>query len=260
MDRRKKRILGRTLLVIIPAVVGTFVISFSLRLALGMEIDWLSWIECAAIPIVIGMPIGAYIFTQGERLQSAHERLERTYQDMRKAHDRLAHMASHDRMTDLLNREGFLSAVEPYRIRGEGHFLLIVDADHFKRINDCYGHPKGDEALMKIAKALRYAVRGKDLVGRIGGEEFAILLVSVGAREAARMADLIRRQVQAIAWKVDGPSAQVLTVSIGGAALQGRHATIADTFREADRNLYEAKRLGRNRVVFDRDDKADVAA
>ena len=251
MDRRTKRILGRTLLAIIPAVVATFAISFSLRWVLGMEIDWLSWIECAAIPIVVGTPIGIYIFTQGEKLQSAHERLERTHQDMCKAHDRLAFMASHDHMTGLLNREGFLRTVEPYRQRNEGHFLLIVDADHFKRINDRYGHPKGDEALMKIAKALRYAVRAKDVVGRIGGEEVAILLVSVGLREATQMAELVRRQVQCIPWSVEGADAPGLTVSIGAAALERRHATITETLREADRCLYEAKRLGRNRVVFD---------
>jgi diguanylate cyclase (GGDEF)-like protein len=260
MDARTRRILVRTLLAIGPAVVATFAISFSLRWALGMPIDWLSWIECAAIPIVVGMPIGVYIFSQAERLQSAHERLERVHQDMVKAHERLAFMASHDKMTGLLNRDGFLGEVEPYRQRNEGHVLLIIDADHFKRINDRYGHPKGDEALMKIAKALRYAVRPKDVVGRIGGEEFAILLVSVGMREATRMAELVRRQVQCIPWQVEGPETPQLTVSIGGAALEWRHSTLAETLREADRNLYEAKRLGRNRVVFDHAGTATEAA
>lgn len=260
MDGRTKRILGRTLLAIIPAVVATFAISFSLRWALGMEIDWLSWIECAAIPVAVGTPIGIYIFTQAEKLQSAHERLERAHQDMCKAHDRLAFMASHDQMTGLLNREGFLRTVEPYRERNEGHYLLIVDADHFKRINDRYGHAKGDEALMMIAKALRYAVRPKDVVGRIGGEEFAILLVSVGAREAARMAELIRRQVQCIPWQAEEPHLPGLTVSIGGAALERRHAAITETLREADHSLYEAKRSGRNRVVLDHAGAATAAA
>lgn len=250
MNGRAKRILGRTLLVILPAVVLTFAISFSVRWALGMEIDWLSWIECVAIPFLVGTPIGIYIFTQAEKLQSAHERLERTHLAMCRAHERLEFIASHDQMTGLLNREGFLRKVEPYRAGNEGHVLLIADADHFKRINDRYGHPKGDEALVKIAKALRYAVREKDIVGRIGGEEFAILLVSVGMREAMRMAELIRLQVQCIPWQVEGPQMPGLSISIGGAALERRHATITETLREADRNLYEAKRLGRNRVVF----------
>jgi diguanylate cyclase (GGDEF)-like protein len=251
MDQRRKRILGRTLLVILPAVVATFTISFSVRWALGMEIDWLSWVECVMIPFLVGTPIGIYIFTQAEKLQSAHERLERTHQAMSKAHDRLAYMASHDQMTGLLNREGFLRAVEPCRERGGGHFLLIVDADHFKRINDRYGHSKGDEALMKIAKALRYAVREKDIVGRIGGEEFAILLVSVNRDEAEQMAELIRRQVQCIPWNVEGPDAPTLSVSIGGAPFERRHVKVSEVLREADRCLYEAKRLGRNRVMFD---------
>lgn len=251
MNQRTQRILGRTLLAIVPAVVATFMISFSLRWLLGMQIDWLSWIECAAIPIVVGTPIGVYIFTQAEKLQTVHERLERAHNEMCKAHDRLAFMASHDQMTGLLNREGFLRAVEPYRERSESHVLLIADADHFKRINDHYGHAKGDEALMKIAKALRYAVRPKDIVGRIGGEEFAILLVSVNVREAAKIAELIRRQVRCIPWQAGEAEAPGLSVSIGGAALERRHAALTETLREADRNLYEAKRLGRNRVVLD---------
>ena len=260
MGRRTKRILARTLLAIIPAVVATFAISFSLRWALGMTIDWLSWVECAAIPILVGTPIGIFIFWQGEKLQSAHERLERTYQDMRRAHDRLAHLASHDQMTDLLNREGFMREAAPFHTGASGHYLLIVDADHFKRINDLHGHPKGDEALMKIARALRYATRGKDIVGRIGGEEFAILLISVGAQEAERMAELIRRQVQEIPWLADDPSGRGLTVSIGGAAVRRTAGGLADTLREADRCLYEAKRLGRNRVIFDHMTTATTAA
>lgn len=260
MDARTKRILARTLCAIVPAVVATFVISFSLRWATGMTIDWLGWVECVTIPIVVGTPIGIYVFAQTEKLQSALERLERTNQDMRKAHDRLAFMASHDQMTGLLNREGFLRVVAPYREHNEGHVLLLIDADHFKRINDHYGHEKGDEALMKIAKALRYAIRDKDIVGRIGGEEFGVLLVSVGLREAARMAELIRRQVQCIPWQIEGAEAPGLSVSIGGAALERRHATIAEALREADRNLYEAKRRGRNRVVFDPAAAAPAAA
>lgn len=260
MNARTKRILARTLLAILPAVVATFAISFSSRWALGMEIDWLSWVECATIPVVVGTPIGIYIFTQGEKLQSTFERLERTHQDMCRAHDRLAFMASHDQMTGLLNREGFLRTVEPYREHHEGHYLLMIDADHFKRVNDLYGHAKGDEALMKIAKALRYAVRAKDIVGRIGGEEFAILLVSVGQREAIQMAELIRRQVECIPWQIKGSETLGPTVSIGGAALAPRHVAVTETMREADRNLYEAKRLGRNRVVFDRAAAAMAAA
>lgn len=240
--------------------MATFAISFSVRWVLGMPIDWLAWVECAIIPVLVGTPIGLYVFSQGEKLQSALERLERTHQDMCKAHDRLAFMASHDQMTGLLNREGFLRTVAPFRERNEGHVLLIVDADHFKRINDRYGHPKGDEALMKIAKALRYAVRAKDIVGRIGGEEFGILLVSVGMREALQMADLIRRQVQCIPWQTDGQEAARLTVSIGGAALERSHVTITESLREADRCLYEAKRRGRNRVVFDAEAAAIAAA
>ncbi len=250
MDQRTKRILFRTSIVTAIAVAATYVISFSMRWAAGMPIDWLSWVECLVVPIAIGAPIGWYVFSQAENLQAAHGRLERAHLDLNKAHERLAFVARHDHMTGLLNREGFLLQLEQCRERNDSHVVLIVDADHFKRINDRYGHPKGDEALMKIAKALQYAVRRKDVVGRIGGEEFGILLVSVGVEEGMQMADLIRRQVQCIPWQPDA-DAPGLTVSIGGAAMDRSVAKVADVLRQADRCLYEAKRLGRNRVAFD---------
>lgn len=251
MDQRTKRIAARTLLVIGPAVVATFAFSFSLRWALSMPTDWLSWVECLVIPICVGTPIALYIFIQAEKLLRTHERLEQSHEDLSKAHERLAFVASHDQMTGLLNREGFLRHVEEQRERSEGHFLLIVDADHFKMINDRHGHPKGDEALIKIARALQYAVRRKDIVGRIGGEEFAILLVSLGKDEAVQLAELIRRQVQCIPWQVEDPDGPGITVSIGGAEVGRRAIKISEVMRQADRCLYEAKRLGRNRVAFD---------
>jgi diguanylate cyclase (GGDEF)-like protein len=250
MDRRTARILVRTSIVTAIAVAATYVISFSLRLATGMPIDWLSWVECLVVPVAIGAPIGWYIFSQAETLEAAHARLEKAHVELNKAHERLAFVARHDHMTGLLNREGFLHQLEQCRERNDSQVVLIVDADHFKRINDRYGHPKGDEALMKIARALQYAVRRKDVVGRIGGEEFAILLVSVSLEEGMQMADLIRRQVQCIPWQPT-PDAPGLTVSIGGAVMNRSSARVADVLRQADRCLYEAKRLGRNRVAFD---------
>jgi diguanylate cyclase (GGDEF)-like protein len=252
MDQGTKRIAARTAFVIVPAVVATFAISFSLRLALGLEIDWLSWIECLMIPIVVGTPIAVYIFRQAERLQHTHGKLEQSFAELQKTHERLSFVTSHDQMTGLLNREGFLRKVEEQRERSEGHVLLIVDADHFKAVNDRYGHPKGDEALVKIARALQYAVRRKDIVGRIGGEEFAILLVSVTRNEAMQMADLVRRQVQCIPWQTgDDAETSTLTVSIGGAEVARRDVKFSEVMRQADRCLYEAKRQGRNRVSFD---------
>lgn len=251
MDPRTRRILGKTSIVTAIAVAATYFISFSMRWAAGMPIDWLSWVECLVVPVAVGAPIGWYIFSQAEKLQTAHGKLEKAYQDLNRAHERLAFIARHDHMTGLLNREGFLHQLEQCHERNDSHVVLIVDADHFKRINDRYGHPKGDEALMKIAKALQYAVRRKDVVGRIGGEEFGILLVSVSVDEGAQMADLIRRQVQCIPWQSDDPDAPGLTVSIGGTAMNRSHAKVADVLRQADRCLYEAKRLGRNRVAFD---------
>ena len=104
---------------------------------------------------------------------------------------------------------------------------------------------------MKTARALQYAVRRDDIFARIGGEEFAILLVSVSRDEALQMAELIRREVQCIPWQTEDDDASGLTVSIGGAEVGRRRVKFPEVMRQTDRCLYDAKRQGRNRVSFD---------
>jgi diguanylate cyclase (GGDEF)-like protein len=215
-----------------------------------MAIDWLSWLECAGIPVVIGIPMGYFIFSQTEKLQLAHAQLSKSHCELKEAHDRLAFVTNYDRMTGLLNREGFLTKAEALRGRNETHMLLVIDPDNFRRINDHYGHAKGDESLARIGKAIQYAVRPKDIVGRIGGEEFGVLLVATGVEEARQVADLIRRQVLCIPWQSEDANAPRLAVSIGGAVLNGT-TDVADVLRLADRCVVGAKHQGRNRVAFD---------
>jgi len=250
MEQRRKRVLTRTAGVTVISVVASYLLSYSARWALGMEFDWLAWIECFVIPVAIAVPIGWYVFSQAEKLRSAHEGLEFSHRELKRTHARLAFVSRHDQMTGILNRAGFLAQLEQCLERKTGGVLLVLDADHFKAINDRYGHEKGDEALQKIAKALLYSVRRNDIVGRIGGEEFAILLTSTRLTEAEMIAELVRLHVERIPWQVSDPDASRLTVSIGGTELYRRYAKTADALREADRCLYEAKRRGRNCVVF----------
>ncbi|HEV2898679.1 MAG TPA: hypothetical protein VGX71_12760 [Pseudaminobacter sp.] len=110
MDQRTKRILGRISIVTAIAVAATYVISFSVRWAAGMPIDWLSWVECLVIPVVIGTPIGWYVFSQGEDLQAAHAKLEKAHLDLNRAHDRLAFNARHDHMTGCSTARAFCTS------------------------------------------------------------------------------------------------------------------------------------------------------
>ncbi len=177
---------------------------------------------------------------------------------LRSRNGRLHHAATRDGLTQVLNRTAFKRAAEAElgvmtkrRSRDALQYaLLIIDADHFKKINDKLGHHVGDEALTAIAATLRRSVRQDDLVGRLGGEEFAILLKDAGVDEARIVAERLR---MAIARIEVGPADRRtrLSISAGGIAFRGPVAFQA-LYKMADANLYEAKRKGRNRVELTR--------
>lgn len=130
------------------------------------------------------------------------------------------------------------------RLRGA---LLLVDVDHFKRVNDEFGHVEGDEVLRSVGEALRAGFRATDLVGRFGGDEFLVFaegLVEPRAieRKVAALRDAVRRASQA---QLGVP----VTCSVGALVIDGAQATYEGALRQADEALYEAKRLGRDRCV-----------
>jgi diguanylate cyclase (GGDEF)-like protein len=250
MTPRSNRILGKSTVVTIIAVVATFGLSFTARLALQMPIDWLSWVECSFIPVIIGMPVSAFIFNQAETIRETFDKLEKSYAALTDAHNRLTFVTSHDPMTGLLSRGEFIAKMDRSRDDGECDTLLIIDPDHFSLLNDKHGHTKGDEALVRIAKALVYSTRAGDSVGRLGGAEFGVLLCHVRKEQASTIAENIRRLIEASP-KVKGQQNDMkLTVSIGGAEI-GSGADGQDVLRTAARCLFEAKQHGRNRVSFD---------
>ncbi len=250
MTPRTKRILGRSTVVTIVAIVATFGLSFTARLALHMPIDWLSWVECTFIPILIGMPVGAYIFHQSETIQDTCDELKRSYAALKEAHDRLTFVISHDQMTGLLSRGEFIARMQRKRDEGEWDTLLLIDPDHFSFVNDKYGHTKGDEALVRIAKALVYMTRPGDSIGRLDGEEFGVLLRGVRQEQAIIVAENIRRHIEGIPWVKGQQDDVTVTVSIGGAEI-ARNADAEEALRAAGRCVFEAKKRGRNRVSFD---------
>ncbi|MCW2640710.1 MAG: diguanylate cyclase [Dactylosporangium sp.] len=156
-----------------------------------------------------------------------------------------------DGLTGLLNRrawdEAFHREVARRERQGGSLSLLIIDIDYFKRINDTMGHPAGDAALRKVAALLQTQTRAADLLGRVGGEEFAIVLVDCDVDRAAERAEQIRALIEATArtWPEAGSA---VTVSIGAAAIP-EHATDGSHLMTlADHALYAAKTGGRNAV------------
>lgn len=194
------------------------------------------------LPLVLAGPFFWFLLTKLRELAIAHQELMM--------------VASTDSLTQVLNRRAFTAVVERYLERLEKQnvqtsgALLVIDVDHFKSVNDSFGHDLGDEALKLIADSIQEAVREGDVVGRIGGEEFGVFLPGVSADLSRSLSERIRQKIHSAGFAPNGRS-YPLSISVGGAAF-GRRTTFGELYRAADERLYAAKRGGRDRVdVFD---------
>ena len=155
-----------------------------------------------------------------------------------------------DGLTAMHNRRYFDDALKEYlaefRRVGKPVGLMILDLDHFKQVNDTHGHDVGDEVLRAVSKCLKDMTRYHDVVARLGGEEFAVVTPNMDADMLSRFAERIRREIAAMA-VMTGNVRLKITASVG-LAVWDRRETAEDFYRRADRQLYEAKRQGRNRV------------
>lgn len=159
--------------------------------------------------------------------------------------------ANRDFLTEVYNRRSFVSTLnrELARLRrhkGNG-VVAFLDIDHFKKVNDTFGHPTGDRVLREFAGILAGQCRDNDLVARLGGEEFAVLLTETDLDSARVWADRVRRKVAKT--RFDGETAIRLTVSVGLTEIAEAQMTSDAVATIADQALYEAKRLGRDRVI-----------
>jgi diguanylate cyclase (GGDEF)-like protein len=162
----------------------------------------------------------------------------------------LEHLATVDDLTGICNRRHFMALAQAAweRLRdGEPFSLLILDLDLFKSINDRFGHNAGDAVIRHVVDVCRSTKRGTDILARLGGEEFALLLPETRAPEAAAFAEELRRRIEAAPLALDDTVLRI-TVSIGIAEAERGMARISDLMKRADKALYEAKRAGRNRV------------
>lgn len=177
--------------------------------------------------------------------------LEREVAERQAAQARLVELATTDSLTGLKNRRYFMETASQEFERARRYqtplSLLMLDADHFKSINDRYGHPIGDEALKALAENGRRRLREIDLFARLGGEEFAILLPQTGFTAARAVAERVRQSIAEQSVATDWEPLH-FTVSIGVASLDTRTVDLNDLLRQADAALYQAKENGRNRV------------
>jgi diguanylate cyclase (GGDEF)-like protein len=160
--------------------------------------------------------------------------------------------AMNDELTGIANRRGFFGECENLRksrVAGAKTAVLLIDLDNFKSINDRFGHALGDAVIRRFAKTVSAIVRPSDLFGRIGGEEFALVVRDVGRERAAAVAERIRAAFAQAANEVDGKPVHA-TASIGIAICESRSFDIVTLLAEADEALYRAKNAGRNRIEY----------
>ncbi len=163
----------------------------------------------------------------------------------------LERMASTDALSGLKNKGAFTQRMEEEVARA-GRYnlplsLLLLDVDKFKEFNDTFGHPAGDEVLKQVASLLQQHARPSDLVARVGGEEFAVILSSTPAQGAFIFAERVRRGIESALW-----TKRRITVSIGVAELSATNSDSASLVEATDQALYQAKRNGRNHVAQSR--------
>lgn len=191
------------------------------------------------------------VFTRMREFSHLRDQALREVEERRRAEVRLRELAMTDELTGLYNRRHFMREAEREIERAArfGHEigLLMIDIDHFKAVNDNHGHAMGDEALRLMARTIKDALRDVDLVARLGGEEFAVVLPETMEEGAATAAERIRRRVEAMIMPLPRGDLR-FSVSVGLATASGADLDLDALLRRADTALYAAKRNGRNRV------------
>jgi diguanylate cyclase (GGDEF)-like protein len=166
---------------------------------------------------------------------------------------KLQKMADTDYLTGLMNRRAFLTVaedtVEFCRRYKRGMATLMIDIDHFKKINDTHGHAAGDDAIKRIAEIIDQSIRTTDKAARFGGEEFVVLLREIDQETAQLLAERIRTSIEQTTI-THGETSFAATVSIGVAINANDDRDVQDMIERADQGLYIAKKSGRNRTVL----------
>lgn len=206
----------------------------------------------AGWPLPMVLEAGAFLVMAAAMCALVCHLLERSQLRAFRLERELEQKATTDALTGLANRRHFFERTEAELARrarsGVALAVLMLDVDHFKRINDCWGHDVGDHVLEAVAVQLKRCARETDILARTGGEEFALLAVDASLGDAVEIGERMRAAMGDIEITV-GESSVPVTVSIGCTIVRDDEADIAPALRRADEALYQAKRDGRDRVI-----------
>lgn len=212
-------------------------------MSLSLSVEGLQW-------LIFSLSCAGFSVT-GTGIHKLRRRLSNKNEELSSALEQVRNMAIRDELTGLFNRRHMLDILQQQKAIAEsGGYTFSVcylDLDHFKQINDTYGHGVGDSVLSRFGAALDEALRDADYTGRFGGEEFVLVLSNTDLTEAERVCERLRQQVEIINYS-DLNAALSVTVSIGIAEYE-HDEPIEETLSRADACLYRAKHTGRNRVV-----------
>ena len=225
---------------IVTAVLSAILL-FIIKSVYKVEFDDFSLLTVLSSLFIVSMML--YYFTK---------KIDDFSRDLGEQNCRLDRLASSDALTGIMNRRVFLEVANKYLYqsrRSENNFyFLMLDIDHFKSINDNHGHKEGDKILISFAEHLEHMLRENDLFGRLGGEEFGVVIIEKNDTAAIAVAEKIRLAIETKMHKIEGKVLPI-TVSIG-VSLNCHDCSLEEVMHSADEAMYEAKRLGRNRVSF----------
>jgi len=182
--------------------------------------------------------------------QTLEKKIQDRTRELSRANEKLTELASTDGLTGVLNRRAFMdrakSAFELARRYQRPLSMLMIDVDHFKRVNDTFGHQAGDHVLVRLCELINKSLRGPDLVGRVGGEEFAVILPETGVEQTAQITERLLNSVRQERVEVEPETIVKVTVSIGVATVPPLAPDVDAVLVAADRALYKAKSMGRD--------------
>ena len=191
-------------------------------------------------------------------LRRSDEFTRRMVSNLYSEREKFSDLSMLDPLTGLYNRRGLQNKLETLFNQASGHYVMLLDIDHFKAYNDNYGHTMGDQALVRVSAAIRDAVRSRDVVVRYGGEEFLVLMSNVKQEHAVRMAERIQNKVLGlnIPHLFNAQVSTHVTVSAGLAALE--EGDFIQALGKADTSLYNAKNSGRNKIFYAWEEVKDI--
>lgn len=231
-----------------------------------LKVEVLQWMAFF-VTLVQFTFLATHIGSLRRKLHVNNQELARRNLELEVALQRISDMAIHDELTGAYNRRYLMDRMEEEAERcarsGSTFCVCMIDIDHFKHINDTYGHPAGDKVLQAVANAAASSLRQTDVFGRFGGEEFVAILLDAGSSGAMISAERIRQKIEQLCIPEVDPALKV-TASIG-IARHARNTAPGLTFKNADDALYRAKERGRNRceiadAVSDRELSASTDA